>query len=249
MVSSNNAINNTVGASISGVTNTLTVTNPSNTASSVARATVVVGGGTSGDPSLNWNVTGVTNWEMGIDNSDSDKWKLSQGTTLGTNDTITADVSGRVLKPLQPSFLAYLNVAVTNVTGDGTPYTIAFDTENFDVGNNFTTGAGSHFTAPVSGIYAFNLNVNFSGLTVAHNSGTVRLYVNGGATIYTGGGGNPHAQSGLGLMAWNQSIILQLTANDTISPVVVISNGTKVVGIVGTGLGTIPTYFSGYLLG
>ena len=57
MPDSNSAINNTVGASISGVTNTLTVTNPSDTASSVARSTITVGGGSSSTSGAGSTVT------------------------------------------------------------------------------------------------------------------------------------------------------------------------------------------------
>lgn len=89
MVTINNGINNTVGASNTGVTNTFTITNPSNTASSQASELITVGGGTAGDAFTQWQIAGTTNYVAGIDNSDSDKWKLSVGTALGTNDTVT----------------------------------------------------------------------------------------------------------------------------------------------------------------
>lgn len=162
MVFANNSIDNTVGASISGVTNTFTVTNPSNTASSAARSTIVVGGGTSGDPTLNFNVSGVTNWEVGIDNSDSDKLKISQGTALGTNDTLIITTSGEITLPLQPAFLA-LAPTVANATGNGTPYQLgtAAMTEIFDKGGDFNTNGT--FTAPVTGIYSFCASAYLEG--------------------------------------------------------------------------------------
>ena len=41
-----------------------------------------------GDPIIRWSIAGNENYQMGIDNSDSDKLKISQGTALGTNDRI-----------------------------------------------------------------------------------------------------------------------------------------------------------------
>ncbi len=95
MANINNAINNTVGASNSGVTNTLTVTNASNTSSSQALVNVTVGGGTAGDAFTTYTVSGVTNWSQGIDNSASgDPFVISSSTTLGTSNTLTIDTAG-----------------------------------------------------------------------------------------------------------------------------------------------------------
>lgn len=211
MVSANNAINDTVGASISGVTNTLTVTNASNTASSAARETIVVGGGTAGDPTINWNVSGVTNWEMGIDNSDSDKLKISQGTALGTNDVWKMTTSGERNLPLQPAFLAYLGTSKTNATGNGTAFTFGDTsisvalTEVYDQGGDFTPGSltGAFFTAPVDGIYNFgcscwvgNLGAGFTNLdfgfqTTLGGYSTMKFspgktFTSSGDSVYTG---------------------------------------------------------------
>ncbi len=49
-----------------------------------------VGGAAGGDPLIKYTVQGATNFVHGIDNSDSDRWKLSFGAALGTGDLITA---------------------------------------------------------------------------------------------------------------------------------------------------------------
>lgn len=56
---------------------------------------VTSGGASGGDPTLLWNINGLTVWSAGIDNSDADKWKLSQSVTLGTNDVLVVDTSKR----------------------------------------------------------------------------------------------------------------------------------------------------------
>lgn len=96
MVSANNSINNTVGASISGVTNTLTLTNASNTANSQANMIVNVGGSTSGDPFATFTVTGVTSWSIGADNSASDAFVIAASTALGTTNVISMATGGAV---------------------------------------------------------------------------------------------------------------------------------------------------------
>lgn len=230
MVASNNAIYNTVGASISGVTNTLTVTNPSNTASSAARETISVGGGTAGDPTINWNVSGVTNWEMGIDNSVSDNLTISQGTALGTNDTWRMTTAGQRTMPLQCSFL-YTAIAQANVTGDGSTYTIVYATKVFDQSNNFD--GISTFTAPVTGIYCLGAINSIVGFTAAHNQMDLTLVTSAGSYIQDTK--NPYNCSSAGGSFYksSNSFLIKLTAGQTAIFRILVGVGTKTVSITG----------------
>lgn len=236
MVASNNGIYNTVGASISGVTNTLTVTNPSNTASSAARESITVGGGTAGDPTINWNVSGVTNFEMGLDNSDSDKLKISQGTVLGTNDTWIMDTSGRRIMPLQPCFRAYLSVTQNNVTGDGSLYVVVFDTEVFDQGSNYNNANG-RFTAPVTAKYFFYSNVYWNFQPAGISSSQITFNVNGSAAT--------RFKSGNTLGAMQTSGLLLLNAGDFVEVEISSAASTKTASILGS---QYDTFFFGYLV-
>jgi len=47
------------------------------------------------DPLLLFNVKGISNWVMGVDNSDSDKFKIAPSTAL-TTPSLTIDTSGKV---------------------------------------------------------------------------------------------------------------------------------------------------------
>jgi hypothetical protein len=84
----------------SGLNLSMRVRNSSNTASSSASFDVLVGGGTAGDPSCTFTVEGVQAWGFGIDNSDSDAFKISSGGNLGTNDCFTISAAGVVTIPL-----------------------------------------------------------------------------------------------------------------------------------------------------
>lgn len=93
----NNSINNTVGSSDSGLTNTLTVQNTSNTAASQAQINTVVGGTTSGDAWNQLTVGTTRSYAIGIDNSD-------------VNDSLkfTTDADGTV-DPSSGTFLGAIN--------------------------------------------------------------------------------------------------------------------------------------------
>ena len=82
--------------SASGTNVDLKAENTSNTANSSARLIASVAGGSAADPVTLYDVAGAANWVTGIDNSDSDKFKISSGAALGTNDRLTIDASGDV---------------------------------------------------------------------------------------------------------------------------------------------------------
>lgn len=245
MVASNNAINNTVGASISGVTNTLTITNLSNTASSVARETIVVGGGSAGDPSLNFNVSGVTNWEMGIDNSVSDNLTISQGVSLGTNDVWRMTVAGERTMPLQPSFLGILGTTDANVTGNSTNYFLGSGnalTIIFDQGGDFTTGGV--FTAPVTGRYFFAQAIQLNPVVAGQNQANTS-FATSNRTYYTSTFNATNCFNPGGGVHFGGSVLADMDAADICRTATTVGGGAQTVGAAG---GTGGTYFSGFLV-
>lgn len=242
MVESNNAINNTVGASITGVTNTLTVTNGSDTGSSAARATITVGGGSASDPTLNFNVSGVTDWEMGIDNTASDFLKISQGTALGTNDTWIMTTSGERTMPLQPSFFAADLTGAANATGDGTVFTIIYDSVVSNVGSNYDNTTGV-FTAPVTGFYYFSGNVILFNVGASHISGVLTFASTGATSIQPYEFNPANFRNGTQLQI-NGGFCGPLDAGDTVKVTIQVAGGTKTVTVGGA----FNSQFSGCLL-
>lgn len=163
MVSINNSIGNTIGGSNSGVTNTFTVTNSSNTASSQANEVITVGGGTAGDPYTTYTVSGATNFSIGIDNSASDAFVIAASTALGTTNVMSVATTGEINFPLTSAFLAQ-SAGQTDVTGDGTDAAITFATEIFDQNSDF---ASSTFTAPVAGRYYLATLIGYNQVNTA----------------------------------------------------------------------------------
>lgn len=89
----------TIGSTNTGNTNTLTVTNPSNTASSAANIVSTVGGGTAADATYQAVVSGVTTWTWGVDNSDSDAYVIAASATLGTTNVMKSTTAGAITFP------------------------------------------------------------------------------------------------------------------------------------------------------
>ncbi len=90
--------------SLSGSGVDFLLANPTDSAGQNASAVIRVGGASGGDPRLGFTVAGVTDWSIGIDNSDDDKFKISYSDALGTNDAVTVLVDGKVgVKTTAPS--------------------------------------------------------------------------------------------------------------------------------------------------
>jgi len=250
MVQSSNPINNSVGAEISGVTNSFTVFNDSDTASSQARTIIAVGGTSAGDPWLNFKINGTDDWSIGIDNDDADKLKISQGSVIGTNDTWNMTTAGERTLPLQPMFNAYVSVTASNVTGDGTSYTVIFDTEVFDIGSNYDSTTGI-FTAPIDGHYLFCTTATAGNISSSHTQGLVQIVCpTPNARVYEGNYAN--VRSSANRVSAGGSIIQFLSATQTAHVMLRVLNSTKTVSNTnqaGGGDTDALNVFSGFLLG
>lgn len=104
------------------------------------------------------------------------------GTSLVTSSTATIDASNIMTNTAQPGFLAYLNTTVNNVTGDGTNFSIIFDTEVFDQAGNFDL-ATSIYTSPVTAKHRFDINGQVAnGTSIA--GGTANWFINTSNNIF-----------------------------------------------------------------
>lgn len=143
-----------------------------------------------------------------------------------------------------PAFRASLSAKLNDVTGDGTVYTIPWNTET-DQAGNFNTSTGK-FTAPVTGYYHFSTNVmlqdaSFTAFTKAEltliaGSVTYYLYYNGDTAGFTNGTNIYQTLSG--------STTIKLTAGQTAEIAVSVSGSTKTIDVAQS----VFSQFSGHLI-
>jgi len=187
--------------------------------------------GASGDSFIQFDINGTGEFRIGVDDNDSDKFKISQGSTLGSNDTFTITASGERTMPLQSAVHAYLNTEASNITGDGTTWTCALESERFDQNGDYNTSTYT-FIAPVTGRYLVTAFLEFKGLTSSHTTGLLecvtsnRTYLFDYLNSYAAGHGNS-------VITHHGVCFADMDASDTLTIECTISGGTKVVDAYG----------------
>lgn len=241
-----NIIENALTNSSSGATETFVLKNDSNTASSQAECAIVQGGSTGDDAYTQYKISTTRSHTIGIDESDTNAFLISTGTggsvtpSSGTTHFKIDETNTCTTKPLQPCFLAYKSADSTNVTGDGTAYTVIFNTERFDIGSNYNTTTGV-FTAPVTGKYLIGCQVGSSNMTAAMTYINARIIASSGNKVGQKLHDNAVTQNGIN--AW---AIINMDASDTAQVDFFIFNGTKTATVNGNTSTT--TYFYGVLI-
>lgn len=148
------------------------------------------------------------------------------------NSGLTVATTGVATNATQPAFLATLSTFTNNVTGDGTVYTIPFNTELFDIGNNFNTGTFT-FTAPKSGLYLFCCSFLMGNLGASHTTFEAKIvpsnFVSGYTCTYMSGAAA--RASGNFLSTPPMTVLHQLVANDTVTMTIRVAGSTKTVSM------------------
>lgn len=165
------------------------------------------------------------------------------GTSLVTSSTAKIDSSNRYTNTSQPAFLAYVTNVQSNVTGDGTIYTVVYDTESFDNGANFDPATGI-FTAPVTGYYQFNCLVSYNIDTATPSAGAVILSTTSQDYSISRIGSATDVST---VTSRTGSIIVPLTATNTARLQLRLDGSTKAVDIIAASSGRPNTHFSGFL--
>lgn len=94
--------------------------------------------------------------------------------TNGTS-AMTIDSSGRILTPARPAFRGVKGYGATDFT---TEIIVTGYTESFDIGSCFNNSTGI-FTAPVTGIYQINAQLEMGSNTSAVTQAILYLYTDG----------------------------------------------------------------------
>lgn len=84
-------------------------------------------GASGGDPKMMFTVSGVLNWTCGIDNSDSDKFKISASHNLGAAPGVAIDTSGNVTPDGDVELAANKGVILRSPNGTRYRITVAND--------------------------------------------------------------------------------------------------------------------------
>jgi len=187
--------------------------------------------GASGDSVVKLEINTSSKFAIGVDDTDSDSFKISASGVLGTTDTFITDSTGCRIMPLQPATTVVMAVAANSVTGDGSTYTIIWDDEIFDQNSDFNTGTGT-WIAPVTGRYRISLCVWLNDVdTTAFTAQNIQIVTSnrtceGAVCNARSISSNVSGQSSNPL-----SVLADLDASDTVTTTVTVSGGTKVVDV------------------
>lgn len=160
------------------------------------------------------------------------------GTIMSALDT------GEITFPLQTAFLAFNSATDTDVTGDGTLYTIICDTEIYDQNSDYNNGTGI-FTAPITARYLLTAGYYLQGVTALHTVVSPSFVAsNRNAAPYYMGGSSATATNDLSVCG---STYMDMDAADTAVIKILCSGSTKTVDVYGAAT-DLNTFFGGKIV-
>jgi hypothetical protein len=158
----NTITSSTVGAGLvqsssnNGGTNDIEIYNTSNTANSNSMLFASVAGSSAGDPYVRLNISGVQDWSLGVDNSDSDAFVIAASSILGIFNALRITTGGAVSIP---GTLAVTGAITGSLSGNATTSTTATTANALNTGNNYqmnSFGVGTAASGTTGEIRATN---------------------------------------------------------------------------------------------
>ena len=184
--------------------------------------------GASGDSFVQFDINATGEFRIGVDDTDGDEFKISQGSALGTNDTVTITPSGAMRQELTPAVETFTPNA-SNVTGDGTVFTVDWSTEIFDQGSNMS---GTTFTAPVTGRYRIMISIRLGGFSSSHTAGDFGIVTSNRTYKALVSDYQSLRQLGsLQIIMGTNCILADMDASDTATAALTVSGGALTVDI------------------
>lgn len=205
--------------------------------------TVDRGDSANGYASIYYRTAGSNNWILQMQPASTNLNLFSQ-TAGGVVGTFTSSGASSVfLQPRSPFVFAVSNGAQNNVTGNGTTYTVQFNTEITDQTNAFNPATGV-FTAQFTGNYEFTATIGLQNLVAAFTQYLMSFLC--GGTTYIFQQGNPtgeRAAGGTNQLTRTLSLKIRLTAGQTCRAQVQVSGSTQTVGILNANQTTFQAVF------
>ena len=162
------------------------------------------------------------------------------------SERLRINSSGIIDSPSQAGFYARLNTNKNDKTGDGTYYTVQWDTDSgsicYDQNNTFSTSTGL-YTIPTGGdgVYQFSTAVCLS--TDCYGRQGEGWFVIGGLRVFFD---RRYFQNTSGtITGFYGSCLIKMTAGQTVGVQVFVSGGSKNVDVLGAGAADHISWFSG----
>ena len=180
-----------------------------------------------GDPEVLSKATALSllNVEDGADVTDATNVAAAGAPLLSSDNIFT----GTNLNTAQPMVLAFNSVIDSDVTGDGTDVTVEFNSEVFDQDSNFNITTDT-FTAPVTGKYLIEASVLIQDITGSHTLAQFKI-VTSNNTFRTQQLSVANLADSTASATLGGGVIANMDANDTLTIVIRVSNGAKVIDI------------------
>jgi hypothetical protein len=156
---------------------------------------------------------------------------FATGSSEIATEKMRIDSDGYVTKPSNCYVSVWNSAADNDVSGDGTVYTIAFDTEIDDIGANFSS---TTFTAPVTGKYLIQGSIYLAGINTSHEIAGLNLVTSNRTYRFL------HLNPGIVPSDNNYpiSLVADMDATDTFTITLTASGSSKVVDVGGGALAT-----------
>ena len=181
---------------------------------------------------------------FGISTNSNFMWINSFSTATATRFWYT-DPNGQNYSPNQPAVTATGTSNSTNVTGDGTLYTlVGLTSELFDQNNNF---ASSTFTAPSTGIYYISFTIELGGLVAGNTDCSMTISTSNRDYLSNSFDYGP-IRDGSDIIRLSMSTYSDMDEMDTAAFKVVVSGGAAVTSVNYNGTATVTTRISTVLV-
>lgn len=201
--------------------------------------------GASGDSAIQFDINTTGEFIIGVDDTDGDAFKISQGSALGTNDTFDMTANGEITMPLQSAFLAHLTSNDNNRTGSSA-YILGTNTaftEIYDQNSDFNTNGT--FTAPVTGRYFLYAHVKVGDIGAGMVSAIIYMITSN--RTYTANFNSAVAVADASNeIGYQIKCVADMDASDTAQVQILITGAADTADILGQATDPI-TWFCGYL--